>query len=154
MSVFFYIPTPSLPKHPFISSSLTYSPHSPPFSSSIPHRNTHPSSPPLPRHLQGTYGSQMLAYLVKEGVLTLSFLSNIPEDNNFADSFRQAEFIGLTLKTHTDLNGNTHFVHCLSSYLFFLCFCVFVYFVFFVYFVAILHDSTLLPFLPPSCPLF
>ena len=47
----------------------------------------------------------MLAYLVKQNVLTLSFLSNIPEENNFADSFRQAEFIGLTLRTLTDLNG-------------------------------------------------
>lgn len=56
---------------------------------------------------QGLYGSQMLGDLIVGGVLSLSVLRDIPDENNFSLSYRYAEFVGQTLKAITDLNGET-----------------------------------------------
>jgi len=47
--------------------------------------------------LAATYAANMLASLVLNEVVNLSFLTQLPEANNFRRSFRAASFIGLTL---------------------------------------------------------
>lgn len=49
----------------------------------------------------------MLGDLIVGGVLSLSVLRDIPDENNFSLSYRYAEFVGQTLKAITDLNGET-----------------------------------------------
>ena len=52
----------------------------------------------------------MLADLVVNNVLTLRFLSNIADENNFSISLKYAEFVGQTLKAITELSGTYLFV--------------------------------------------
>ena len=47
----------------------------------------------------------MLGNLVFNSVLTIQFLHNISDENNFSFSSRYAEFIGQVLKVVSDLTG-------------------------------------------------
>ena len=70
---------------------------------------------------QGSFGAQMLGDLVVNNVLTLQFMENIADANNFSFSARYADFVGQTLKAVADLSGTfTSLFLFLSLYLFIL----------------------------------
>ena len=56
---------------------------------------------------QGSFGAQMLGDLVVNNVLTLQFMENIADANNFSFSARYADFVGQTLKAVADLSGTS-----------------------------------------------